>query len=333
MMEEDRTHLPVSTASSPPTQRNSRLWIWIGVIVLIVIPVLSCAALGIGLALMVNPSASGTAASFGPSVGVIEVSGTILSGESGGFSGVGAGSDTIIDLIEQAADDDSIRAVVLRVDSPGGGVVASDEIHHALQQLNKPVVVSMGSMAASGGYFISAPADYIYATPNTLTGSIGVISQFFVAEEFLDDVGIDVIVVTAGDVKDFGSFHRGMTEEERAYWQELINQTHEDFIEVVAEGRGMDIEDVRQLADGRVFRGEQALDLGLVDEIGYFQDAVRKAAELGGIDGEPNVVELKPTVGFWDSLYGFQANRQSLDLDVILRDLSLPSLEFRWLGH
>ena len=147
----------------------------------------------------------------------------------------------------------------------------------------------MGSLAASGGYYISAPADYIYATPNTLTGSIGVISQFVVAKDLLDDVGIDVVVITAGDVKDFGSFHRDMTPEEREYWQTLINQTHEDFIEVVAGGRGMDVEAVRQLADGRVFRGEEAVGLGLVDEVGYFEDAVQKAADLAGIEGTPNI--------------------------------------------
>lgn len=323
----------VQSQVTQPARRQAWLWIIIALVVLVVIPVASCGAFGAGVAIL-SGGGTQTAGALRPSVGVIRVSGTIVAGEAPGLAGQAAASETIIDLIEQAAGDDNIRAIVLRVDSPGGGVVASDEIHHALTQVDKPIVVSMGSLAASGGYYISAPADYIYATPNTLTGSIGVISQFVVAEELLEEVGVDVIVITAGDVKDFGSFNREMTEEERAYWQDLINQTHEDFIQVVAEGRGMAVADVRPLADGRVFRGEEAVTLGLVDEIGYYDDAVHKAADLAGIEGEPNIVELTPSLSFWDSLYGLRTSAGlSPDLDAILRDLALPTLEFRWLGH
>jgi protease-4 len=329
MAEQSSSVLPVVVADS--ARPRTRMWLAVALLVLVLIPTASCAAFGVGLAMLSNPGAK---APLRPSVGVIRISGTIVSGSAPSLGGQTAASDTIIDLIQQAADDDNIRAVVLRVESPGGEVVASDEIHHALTQLGKPLVVSMGGLAASGGYYVSASADYIYATPNTLTGSIGVISQFVIAKDLLDNVGIDIIVVTAGDVKDFGSFHRDMTPEEREYWQTLINQTHEDFIDVVAEGRGMDVEAVRQLADGRVFRGEEAVDLGLVDEVGYFEDAVQKAADLAGIEGAPNVVELTYPVSFWDSLYGLRSSpRLTSDLELIVRDLALPSLEFRWLGH
>jgi protease-4 len=265
---------------------------------------------------------------LGPAVGVIRVEGVITAGESDAFQS-SAGSETIVDLIKQAAADSNIHAVVLRVDSPGGGVVASDEIYHALTQLDKPLVVSMGSLAASGGYYVSAPADYIYATPHTLTGSIGVISQFVTAEDLLDDIGVEVVVITAGESKDFGSMSRNMTEEERAYWQALLEETHDAFIQIVADGRGMSVQEVREFADGRVFTGQQAFDLGLVDEIGYFDDAIQKAAALGGISGDPRVVELMPDVSLLDSLYGVQARqRPGVTLET-LRTLAMPTFEFR----
>jgi protease-4 len=318
-----------------PRRRSRLLWLWIALAVLLVCvaPAVGCGAFGVVVA---AASAGGTTSgslALGPSVGLIEVSGQILSGASGGFNPV-AGSATIIDLIEQADADANIKAIVLRIDSPGGGVVASDEIYHALTQVDKPIVVSMGSLAASGGYYIAAPADYIYATPYTLTGSIGVISQFFVAEDLLEDIGVDVVVITAGDVKDFGSFHREMTDEERAYWQALIDEIHGGFIERVAEGRDMPVEDVRAIADGRVILGEEAVDLGLVDEIGYLEDAVAKAGELGGIGPSPNVVELRPEVSFIDALYGFQSQQDiSQALDVLLRSLQPPSLDLLYLGQ
>jgi protease-4 len=319
------------SADRQPTQRSenrkNRTWLWIAlaVVLLVIGPVAACGALGLGL------SRGGFTTSrtvVGPSVGVLRVEGVITSGESDAFQ-ASAGSETIVDLIHQAAADSSIRAVVLRVDSPGGEVVASDEIYHALQQLDKPLVVSMGSLAASGGYYISADADYIYATPHTLTGSIGVISQFVTAEELLDDIGVEIVVITAGDSKDFGSVSRDMTDEERAYWQALIDETHAAFIEIVADGRGMSVQEVRQLADGRVFTGQQALELGLVDEVGYFEDAIQKAATLGGISGEPRVYELTPDISLLDSLYGIQA-RQSPGVTLeTLRTLAMPTFEFR----
>ncbi len=317
-----------------PRSKGSRTALWVILIILgaLVAPVVGCGAFGLAIALASSPSTATTG--VGPAVGVIYVEGVIFSGESSVdvFGSSGAGSSTIIDLIKRADEDNEVKAIVLRVDSPGGGVVASDEIYHALTQVSKPIVVSMGSTAASGGYYISAPADYIYANPHTLTGSIGVISQFVTAEELLDEVGVEVVVITSGEVKDFGSYHRDMTEEERAYWQALIDETYDGFVQIVADGRGMSVEQVRQLADGRVYTGLQAVELGLIDEVGYFEDAINKAAELGGISGEPRVVEFFPESGFWDSLYGVQAAQNtSLPLEL-LRELMTPSLEARYVG-
>ncbi len=319
--------------TSSPRQVGWPVWLWIILVALLVFiaPAVGCGACGLAAG-VASGTPSGSIA-FGPSVGLIRIEGPIFSGQSSTLAGSIAASDTIVGLIEQASADTNIRAIVLRIDSPGGGVVASDEIYHALTRVEKPVVVSMGSMAASGGYYVAAPADHIYATPYTLTGSIGVISQFVTAQELLDEVGIEIVIIAAGESKDFGSFHRAMTDEERAYWQALIEETHEGFIRLVAEERGLPIADVRVFADGRVVTGEQAVALGLVDEIGYLDDAITRAGELGGITGPPNVVELKPEVGLLDALYGFQSGPGGLRaLDLLLRELTPPSLEFRYLG-
>lgn len=306
------------------------LWIMILLLAVCVAPAVGCGAFGFSVAMAGSQPVS---TGVGPAVAVIQVSGAIMSGSSSTtLSGSVVGADTIVKLIERAGDDSDVKALVLRVNSPGGGVVASDEIHHALVQLDKPIVVSMGELAASGGYYISAPAEYIFATPHTLTGSIGVISEFISAEELMDEVGVSVEVVKSGRVKDFGSPYREMTDEERAYWQALIDETYEGFVGVVAEGRGMEPEDVRKLADGRIYTGQQALDLGLVDALGYYKDAVAKAGDLGGIAGEPRIIELAPTPSLFDALYGFQGQQSATLSWELLRNLITPSFEFRYLG-
>lgn len=327
-------NLTPSAATSSQRSRGIPLWVWLLALFMftVVAPVLACGALGYSFALgstaASSPSAGGT-----PAVGIVRVEGTIISGKNPGLSMGVAAAEDIITQIEQARDNPSIRAVVLRIDSPGGGVTPSDEIYHALTQLGKPVVVSMGSLAASGGYYIAAPADYIYATPGTLTGSIGVISQFVTAQELLDELGVKVEVVKSGDVKDFGGPYRDMTEEEQEYWQSIIDESYERFVQIVAEGRGLEIESVREVADGRIITGQQAVELGLVDAIGYFDDAVRKAGELGGISGDPRIVELAPQRGLLEALYGFQV-QPGLPVDVaaLLRELGGPSLEYRQAG-
>lgn len=323
--------------------RQQRSWLWSAMMffgLFVIAPIIGCGALGFGIALATRggPSSTPSPAVLSPSgdgtVAIIRVEGPIFAGESspGGFAGASTvGSETVIRNLRSADDDPNIQAIVLRVNSPGGGVVASDEIYHAITQVEKPVVVSMGTVAASGGYYISAPTDYIYATPNTITGSIGVISQFVTAEELLDEFGVEVTNITTGEFKDAGTFSSTLTESEIEYWQELINESYDIFVEIVADGRGYTMEEALDLADGRVFTGSQALEVGLVDEIGYFEDAIAKAAELGGITGEPNTFEYFQEPSFIDILLGYQLAQSDMSLETI-RELNTPTLEYRYLG-
>jgi protease-4 len=305
-------------------------------------PVLAC--LGLTLVFTISLSAIGGQAApspsvavpvsgpvAGPSVAIIEIVGTITSGRSSGFGTTAtAASGDIITLINQAALDSDVSAIVLLINSPGGGVVPSDEIYQALEEIRIPIVVQMGDLTASGGYYLSMAADHLIATPNTLTGSIGVISTFPAAEEFLEKVGVEFTVITSGEVKDFGSPYRAMDPEEREYWQSVINEVYQGFVEIVAASREMDEAEVLELADGRVFTGRQALEMGLIDEVGYLDDAIAKAAELGGIEGEPRVVRFQKYSAF-STLLGETFGGQSglIPADSINRLLA-PALEFRW---
>lgn len=217
---------------------------------------------------------------IGHRVGVIQVVGPIVS------------SDRTVREIIDFGKDDSIEAVVLRVDSPGGGVGPSQEIYTEIERLTalKPVVVSMGSVAASGGYYVAAPADKIVANPGTITGSIGVIMGFTNYEELLEKIGLKSMVVKSGKHKDIGSPVRSMTDEDRAILQSLIDDVHRQFVSAIAKGREMDPDAVLPLADGRIFTGKQALELGLVDQLGNFRDAVTLAASLANIEDEPRLV-------------------------------------------
>lgn len=297
---------------------------------LILVSVVSLQMASLGAAPVGSRSARGPAT--GPAVGLIRAVG-ILQAESDplDYSNVTSSGD-LIDLIDQAAADAEVKAVVLSVNSPGGSVVASDEIHHAFEGLSKPVVVVMGEVAASGGYYISAGADWIIANPNSLTGSIGVISQFPNAEGLMEKVGVDFIVITSGPRKDFGSPYREMTPEERRYWQTMVDEIHDGFIQVVAQGRGLDQEDVRALADGSVYSGRRALDLGLVDALGYEDDAIAKAAELGGIDGEPRVIEYTPPAGIFD-LFRYALRKGTLpSIAEIVTWMGHPTMDALWVG-
>lgn len=217
---------------------------------------------------------------IGEKVGVIEVEGVIVSSK-----------ETIEQLID-FRDDDSVKAIVLRVDSPGGGVGPSQEIYEEVKKAVevKPLVVSMGSVAASGGYYIAVPARRILANPGTITGSIGVIMEFTNFQELLEKIGLQSQVVKSGEHKDIGSPVRPMSDEDRKILQAMIDDVHQQFVAAVAEGRNLAPEKVRPLADGRIYTGRQALAAGLVDELGNLQDSVAVAAEMAGITGEPRVV-------------------------------------------
>lgn len=197
--------------------------------------------------------------------------------------------------LKRFGDNASVKAIVLRIDSPGGGVVPSQEIHDAVRRVrsntNKAVVASMGTVAASGGYYIAVATDRIMANPGTLTGSIGVIMETANLEGLLDKLGVKGVVVKSGKFKDVGSPLRKMTDEELKVLQAVMDDVHDQFIEAVAEGRSMELAETRAIADGRVFTGRQAKELKLVDELGDLDDAIQLAADLAGIEGEPQVVE------------------------------------------
>lgn len=284
---------------------KSKKWMWI--IGIVVVLLLVCGGF-MALGLMAANSFNGvTSLPLGDAVAVVRVEGTILPGEAPPptlFSETGgaAYSTSIIERLKQADSNNNVKAVVLFVDSPGGSVFASDEIALQVQAMNKPVIASMGSLAASGGYYVSAPTDEIWASPHTLTCSIGVISQFLNFEEFAQEWGITAVTVKSGQFKDTGNPFREFTAEDRVLWQDLINEAYAAFVLVVAEGRGMSEADVRAIADGRICSGRQAQEMGLVDELGYLQDAIDRAAELGGIEGEPRLIEYDKPLGMFESL-------------------------------
>ncbi len=209
--------------------------------------------------------------------------------------GVILDAQTTIGELKRFSENPSIKAIVLRIDSPGGGVVPSQEIHDAVKRIrsknNKAVIASMGSVAASGGYYIAAATDRIVANPGTLTGSIGVIMETANVEGLLQKIGVEGIVIKSGKYKDVGSPLRKMTEEERGLMQAVMDDVHKQFIEAVAEGRSIELPVAQALADGRVFTGRQAKAAKLVDELGDLEDAIQLAAEVAGIEGEPKVVE------------------------------------------
>ena len=217
---------------------------------------------------------------FAEKVGVLEVKGVI------------ANVQPTVEELAKFRRDGSVKAVVVRIESPGGGVSSSQELYQEIRRTarEKPVVVSMGSVAASGGYYIACAAQKIYANPGTITGSIGVILEFTNFEELLKKIGFRMEVVKSGRYKDVGNPGREMTAEERAYLQAMVDNVHQQFVRDVARGRRMKVEKVRELADGRIFTGEQAMELGLVDELGDLKDAIDAAAKMAAIEGEPKIV-------------------------------------------
>ncbi len=223
----------------------------------------------------------------GEKIGLIRIEGTITrSGE-------------VISSLKQFADDPSIKAIVLRIDSPGGGVGPSQEIYEEVKKAaaKKDIVVSMGSLAASGGYYISVAATKIFANPGTITGSIGVIMEVPNVQGLLSKIGVKAEIIKSGKNKDIGSLFKSLTPEQRRILQGTLDNVHEKFIEAVAAGRKMPVDVVRKLADGRIFTGQQAKALGLVDQLGDLEDAINAAKTMAGIKGRPVIVEKKRSKG------------------------------------
>jgi len=229
-------------------------------------------------------------------IGYVEVKGTIRN------------SRKVVEWIDKLSENSSIRAILVRIDSPGGGVAPSQEIYDALKRARekgKPVVASIGSLGASGGYYIACAADKIVADPGSVTGSIGVIMQFPVIRDLLRKLGIDYEVIKSGEFKDIASPLRPMTDKERRLLKEVILDVYSQFVDVVAESRGLPKDSVLKIADGRILSGRQAYELGLVDTLGSQKVALDIARELGGIKGKPRLLKRKKRrIGLFDILFG-----------------------------
>lgn len=246
------------------------------------------------LSLIIALTRESSSIGFGDKVAVVDIEGVITD------------SIEINEQIAALAKRDDVKVVVLRINSPGGGVAPSQEIYREVSKLRdiKKVVVSMGAVAASGGYYIAAAADWIVANPGTITGSIGVIMEFVNIEGLFDKLGLKGNVIKSGKFKDVGSPLRDMEKEEREMLQGLIDDVHRQFVEAVAAGRSMELSEISKIADGRIILGEKALEIGLVDSLGNLSDAIDLAAELVGIEGEPTVIYPSRKSGVFDNLLG-----------------------------
>ncbi len=248
------------------------------------------------------------------------------------IEGVLSSPREIIRQIKEYNRRKDVKAIVLRIDSPGGTVVAAQEIYGEIRKVReqKVVVASMGTVAASGGYYVASAAEEIVANPGTLTGSIGVISEYANFRKLMEKLGLKSEVLKSGRYKDIGNPTREMTDDERALLQTLLDDIHGQFIRDVAEGRGKTVEEVRRWADGRIFTGRQAQELGLVDRLGNFQDALDRAAEMAGIEGTPEILyPKKKRRRIWEYLVeGFARGVQSL-LVAILEEETSPGALYR----
>ncbi|RWZ60189.1 signal peptide peptidase SppA [Halobacillus fulvus] len=231
----------------------------------------------------------------------VSVEGAIMSSPNSGsnpFNSGGYQHEKMMEKLEAIKNDSSIKGVLLYVNSPGGGVYESAQIHDKLVEIKeegKTIYVAMGGTAASGGYYISAPADQIFASNETLTGSLGVIIQNINYQELANEYGVKFNTFTSGEFKDILSPTKEMTEEERQIIQRLVDESYEQFVDVIASGRDMSESEVKEIADGRIYSGNQALQNGLIDEIGFEEDALNALKEQMG--GDPQVVEYKNSVG------------------------------------
>ena len=261
------------------SQKRSNLLLWIivggGALFFFVLCLLA-------LATIFSDESSPHLSLSGNQVAVIEIDGVI------------SDSRDFVDQLKDYGNRSGVKSIVIRIDSPGGGVAASQEIFEAIKKFRaetkKKVVVSMASTAASGGYYVACAADKVFANPGTITGSIGVIAQWYDYSDLLRWAKMQSVVIKSGALKDAGSGSRPLTEEEKVYFQSLINNMYGQFVSAVASSRNMKVEEVRKLADGRVYTGQQAKANRLIDEIGTFQDAVDAAAKMAGIQGEPKLL-------------------------------------------
>lgn len=240
-------------------------------------------------------------------------------------------SDAITRQLIDFRNDRQIKSIILKINSPGGGVGPSQEIYSETKRTaqTKDVIASLGSLAASGAYYVASASDKIVANPGTLTGSIGVLMEFVRIDELLDKIGVELEVIKSGEFKDTGSPNRKMTDREKEMLSSIVEDIRQQFVTAVSEGRNIPKEKVLEIADGRIFSGKQAKTLGLVDSLGNFQDAVELAKKMAGIKGEVKLVypERKKRSPLWDLLFSSMINALAKRFDR-----SCEPLEYRWNG-
>ncbi|MDE0084926.1 MAG: signal peptide peptidase SppA [Candidatus Poribacteria bacterium] len=252
--------------------------------------------------------------SIGQKVAVLDITGIISK------------SDAPIKLIHAYRDDPSVKAIVLRINTPGGSVAPVQEIHRELTKLEKPIVASMGGTAASGGYYIACAADTIVANPGTLTGSIGVIMQFTKMKGLYEKIGLEQQVIKSGQFKDAGSIFRDLTEEEKDVLQGTVDDVYNQFVDAIVKSREehLNRDEIVKLADGRIFSGKQAQTHKLIDKLGNLQDAIKIAGELGNIEGTPKIVRKQRKSSLLEQLLGIKHNPHFDDI------LNFPGVTFRY---
>jgi protease-4 len=282
------------------TAQKTRGWVWFmaGIGMAFSLVIIAAIALAVAFRGSQRPD---VVTGRGGKIGVIDVDGVILTAKS------------VVDPLRRYADDASIRAIILHINSPGGGAAASQEIFQETKKVRdekkKPIVASVETVGASGAYYIAAGTGKVYAEPASIVGSIGVIAEWVNYEDLLRWAKLKPITMKAGELKDAGSPTRDMTPEEKAYMQGLIDNMHDQFIRDVAAGRSVPEDQIRQIASGRVWTGEQALPLKLVDRLGSFQDALEETAKMVGINGEPALVRPQNAGrNLMDLVFGDTAN-------------------------
>ncbi len=241
---------------------------------------------------------------LGDRVAVVQIYGTIsMSEDAGAFAEARATAREVKEMLNKAEKDKSVKAILLDINSPGGSVVASEEMTKAVKSASKPTVCLLGEMATSGAYYVASACDYIVAERATITGSIGVISIFPEYSRLLEKIGVNMTVVKAGEFKDFSTGFRPLTQEEKEMMEEIVTETYTYFLSDVAHNRNLSIDYLNTIAGGRVYTGTKAQELGLVDEVGDRERAIAKAGELGGIEGQPQVIEYRKS-SFLSGLVG-----------------------------
>lgn len=311
-------------APAPSAQQPKRRgWVVALVVVLVVGTLAACCAVPV----LIGLSGRGAADLYSNGIAVIHVNGVIAgTSSSGGLAGGQVTPEYLVDLIRAADDDPGIEAILLRIDSPGGTAAASQEIAMEIARVNKPIIASVGDVAASGAYWIASQCDAIVATPSSAVGSIGVILQIPNYEGLLDKIGVEYTVITRGEFKDAGSPFRSLTATEVAMLNTDMDFIYEQFVQGVAEGRGLEVAEVEEMATGWVWSAGQAIDMGLVDELGTYQDAIDIAADQAGIDTFEVIYYDEPSP--WDLLYWFVSATDQLGRigEVRLDGLESPPL-------